>query len=190
MKNAETKQKSTSRRTSRTSRRTIKNNVSSGKDRFVWVHKQFSLIFSCVSYRISCPECGIVINRQSYKRHKEAIHLKLKRFRCDLCNKEFGKRCIIVDHMNVRIFWILRRNVFLTVNSIRSHMPVSKTFPVKNVIWNFHLEQPSQLTPKWSTKKGMRDSVRSVEGHFQRELISKITLDQNILVIQIILIEV
>lgn len=37
-----------------------------------------------------------------YRRHVKAVHLKIKRFECDIagCGKTFGKKCVLISHRN------------------------------------------------------------------------------------------
>ncbi len=35
--------------------------------------------------RVPCPDCGLIIQRDAMKKHRDRIHLKIMKFECDLC---------------------------------------------------------------------------------------------------------
>ena len=54
-----------------------------------------------INKSIQCQECGKSFNQKgNLKRHKDTIHLGLKKFCCEFCQKEFSKKDNMMHHIS------------------------------------------------------------------------------------------
>lgn len=113
--------------------------------------------------QVLCSECGGIFRKESLKVHRERVHLKIKRFFCDLCKYESYQKAHIRSHMAVHT---KQRNFQCHICDLRLQFQ-SQSALKSHIFFKHSIERPficdyENCTKSFKRKRLLTDHIRAI----------------------------